>query len=56
METKEHKHLIFTYGTLRRGLHNHYRTGLQKYPCLGTAKTLKKGQMYCEWLAYVILD
>ncbi len=56
MEIKEPKHLIFTYGTLRRGLHNHFVTGLDKYPCLGFAKTVNKGLMYCEYLPYVLLN
>ena len=47
MELKEELNLIFTYGTLRRGLRNHFVTGLDKYPCIGAAKTVKKGQMYC---------
>ena len=40
---EENKILLFTYGTLQRGISNHYKVGIDKQRFVGVGETLEFG-------------
>ena len=48
------RHLIFVYGTLKKGCHNnHHIAGSE---CLGSGFTVEKFAMYQDRIPYVVRD
>jgi gamma-glutamylcyclotransferase (GGCT)/AIG2-like uncharacterized protein YtfP len=49
---KKEKHLLFVYGTLKRGFWNHYLLDREEF--IGEAETKEKYAMYVSGIPYVV--